>query len=326
MKTRKVMILTEGHEEIASEALELLKKENYELVIPNNGNAMEEEKELQECEAILVRGATINKEMIDSFPNLKIIARSGVGTDNIDIHAASEKGAAVTNVPDANFTSVAEHVIGLVIALSRQIVKSDKALRQGHFNARHTYMGSELHGKTIGIVGIGRIGQLVAKKCMYGLDMKVITFDPYANRSEIDENIQFVDSVEDIYSKSDFISLHLPYIPKLHHFINEESFKKMKSSTYFINCARGRLVDEAALVKAIQNGEIAGAGIDVFEDEPPKEDNALWPLENVIVTPHMGASTKESLTLMSIGAAKEIVNVLSGKEPKNAMNTFHKTS
>jgi len=320
MKKHKVVVITEGHEEIAQEGIEMLEKENFELVVPENHEKIMEEKELKECDAILVRGAKIDRELIESIPELKIIARCGVGTDNIDIDAATDNGVVVSNVPDANFVSVAEHVIGLLLALSRQIVKADKALRKGHFDARHKYMGSEVNGKTIGIIGMGRIGQIVAKKCMDGLDMTVLAFDPYADKSVIDKRIEFVDSVDDIFSNSDFVSLHLPYIAELHHFINRESFQKMKESAYFINCARGKLVDEAALAEAIQNGEIAGAGIDVFEDEPPRTDNILWSLDNIIVTPHMGASTNESLTLMAVGAAKEIIRVLHGEKPKNSLN------
>ena len=222
----------------------------------------------------------ISKEMIERMKNLKVIARSGVGVDNIDIQAATEKGVYVCNVPDANFVSVAEHVIGFIVSLSHQIVKSNYALKNGNFNVRHLYMGKELKGKTIGIIGFGKIGQLVAEKCVKGLSMNVLAFDPYVSETFI-EKVQLVSDVDIIFKESDFISLHLPYISRLHHFVNEEKIKMMKSSAYLINCARGGLVDEVALAKAIKNKEIAGAGIDVFEKEPEK-NNSLLSLENVI--------------------------------------------
>jgi len=314
------MVLIEGHEEIAVEGLALLKKEDYKIVKVNKNEMNIEDKDLQEYDAILVRGAIVNKDIINNMPKLKIIARCGVGTDNIDIKTASKNDVIVTNVPDANFTSVAEHVVGLITALSHQIVKADKELRKGYFNARHKYMGAELKGKTIGIIGIGKIGQLVAEKCIYGLKMNVLTFDPYADKKKIDKRVKFVNSIDNIYSESDFISLHLPYTSDLHHFIDKESFQKMKNSVYLINCARGQLVDETALVDAIEQEKIAGAGIDVFEEEPIKKDNPILSLNNVIVTPHMGASTKESLTLMAVGAAKEIISVLNEKKPIHNIN------
>lgn len=317
---KKIIILTEGHEEIASEGLDILKKEKYKITFVDDQKIIIKNKNLQEYDAILVRGATIDKNTINSMPKLQIIARCGVGTDNIDIKSASENNIFVTNVPNANFTSVAEHVVGLIVALSHQIVNAHEALKKGDFNARHKYIGSELEGKTVGIIGIGRVGQLVAEKCMYGLKMNVLTFDPYADKSQIDNNIKFVENINDIYSKADFISLHLPYTSKLHHFINKESFHKMKKSAYLINCARGKLVDEIALTNAIKQNKIAGAGIDVFEEEPIKKDNPLLFLNNIIVTPHMGASTKESLTLMAIGASKEITTVLQGEKPKHNVN------
>lgn len=320
MNKHKVLVLLEAHEEIAEEGLKKLEKNNIELVVRKNNTSLFEMKNLEEFEGVLVRGSIINREMIERMSNLKIIARSGVGVDNIDVQAATDNGVYVCNVPDANFISVAEHVIGMIISLSHQIVKANNALKDGNFNVRHLYMGIELKGKTIGIIGFGKIGQLVAKKCVEGLGMKVLVYDPYVSKVESNEDIRLVSDIDIIFEKSDFISLHLPYIPKLHHFINEDKLKKMKRSAYLINCARGGLVDEVALAKAIKNKEIAGAGIDVFEKEPPAKDNCLLSLENVIVTPHTAASTKESLTRMATGAAEEIIRVLNGERPKNNIN------
>ncbi|MGM8365213.1 hydroxyacid dehydrogenase [Virgibacillus sp. W0181] len=318
MERKKVVLILEEHEEVAEEGIKKVEKENFDLSIIKNASNLEEE--VNDCQAIWVRGAKIARPIIECAPNLKIIARSGVGTDNIDVKAATDNDVFVCNVPDANFTSVAEHVVGLIIALSHQILNSDQALRKGDFNARHRFMGSELKGKTLGLIGFGRIGQLVANKCLRGLEMSVLVYDPYISNKDEYENIQFVDDMDDILTNSDFISLHLPYTPALHHFINSKSFSKMKNSAFLLNCARGGLVDESALADALNSGQIAGAGIDVFEDEPPSQDYHLWNLDNIIVTPHMGASTREALTLMSVGAAEEIINVLQGQKPKNTVN------
>jgi len=317
MTKRKVLILLEEHEEIAVEGLRKLEEYNLEYTILKDKQSI---MNASQFEALLVRGTIIDRKLIENLPYLKIIARSGVGVDNIDVKIATEKNIYVCNVPDANFISVAEHVIGLIITLSHQIIRANSALSLGEFNVRHLYMGRELRSKTIGIIGYGRIGQLVAKKCIEGLEMNVLVYDPYINKSEVGNHINLVESVNDLLTNSDFISLHLPYTPSLHHFINSKAIKEMKKTAYLINCARGGLVDENALAYAIENGEIAGAGIDVFEQEPPSKNNRLLNLDEVIVTPHIAASTKESLALMAIGAAKEINRVLSGKKPKSNVN------
>ncbi|HLR71623.1 MAG TPA: hydroxyacid dehydrogenase [Pseudogracilibacillus sp.] len=321
MAKNKITVLLEGHEEIASEGIQLLEEKNYELFFPKSIDELLSNEEIRSSNALLVRGAIIERELIESMPNLKVIARSGVGTDNIDLEAATDANVFVCNVPDANFTSVAEHVIGMLVSLSHQIVNGDRAIRKGQFDARHQYMGSELTGKTIGVIGFGRIGQLVAKKCVQGLDMSVLAYDPYVKETDL-EAVELVDSTDDIFENADFITLHLPYIPSLHHFINADVFKKMKKTAYIINCARGGLIDEVALADAIKHGEIAGAGIDVFQNEPPEKDHVLWDVENVIATPHMGASTNESLTRMAVGAVKEIIRVLDGEQPVNALNNI----
>jgi len=321
MKKNKIIILLEGHEGLVNEGIKLLEEKNYELYFPENINEILIHEELKASEAILVRGARIDRELIENMPKLRIIARSGVGTDNIDIEAATEQKITVCNVPDSNFTSVAEHVLGMMISLSHQLVNGNNAIRKGLFDARHQYIGTELSGKTLGIIGFGRIGELVAKKCVYGLDMKVLAYDPHVNEVEL-ENVSLVKSTNEVLEEADFVTLHLPYVPSLHHFIDAAAFKRMKKTAYIINCARGGLIDEIALAKAIERGEIAGAGLDVFQNEPPETEHILWETENIIATPHMGASTYESLTRMTTGAVDEIIRMLENKKPLNALNNF----
>lgn len=319
MVSWKVAIIYEEHEYIPDEGIELLEGSNYVLLKAISSKNISKNTSLQKCHAIMVRGATINREVIDSLPYLKIIARCGVGVDNIDVQAASDSNVYVCNVPDANFVSVSEHVTGLIINLSRRILNMDRELRKGNFNIRNTSIGRELREKTIGIIGYGRIGQLVAKKCIYGLDMKALVFDPYVELG-LTENIQKAQNMDDILVNSDFVTLHLPYNSKLHHIIDKSALEKMKSTACLINCARGGLVDEDALIEALKCGNIAGAAIDVFEKEPPPSESGLLYLENAIITPHIGASTEEALFLMATGAAEEIIRVLKGKKPNNCVN------
>lgn len=320
MKSKKVMILLEKHENIAADGINILGAKGYDLFTFKNYNHKSSTFKYAEYEALLVRGTSINRALIEKMHNLKIIARCGIGTDNIDIQAATDNNVLVCNVPDSNCISVAEYVIGMMISLARHINKSDHTLRNNNFNARQHYIGEVLKGKTVGIIGFGKIGQMVARKCSRGFDMKVLVFDPYIKNNISDEKVTLMRNRDDLLKKSDFVTLHLPFNPSLYHVINEETFKKMKKNSYIINCARGGLIDEGALVKAIKNGDISGAGIDVYEDEPPEVNHDLWRLENVVVTPHIAGSTSESLLSMTKGAAKEIVRVFEGKQPKNPLN------
>lgn len=319
MEKSKIIILLDNHEEIAKEAIAYLNDKGYDVLFAEDKQKIINYATYNSSEALFVRGAKIDRTLIKNMPKLKVIARGGVGTDNIDIETATEHGIYVCNVPDGNYTSVAEHVVAMILSLSHQIVNGDRALREGDFAARHEYIGAEVKGKTIGVIGFGKIGQLVAEKCVCGLNMRVLAYDPYVTEIT-QENVDLIDNMELLIEKSDFVTLHLPYTSSLHHIINREVFKKMKKTAYLINCARGGLIDELALAEAIKNKEIAGAGIDVFEIEPPRKKHVLWDLENIIVTPHMGASTRDSLVRMAEGAAKEIVRVLEGKRPKNPQN------
>ncbi|MBT2686717.1 hydroxyacid dehydrogenase [Bacillus sp. ISL-47] len=316
MRPFKVLVV----QNIPEIGYKMLKEAGFEVVIPENLEDETLEELAAECDGMLVRTRNIPRGLIEKAKKLKVIARSGVGYDNVDIQAAAQRGIYVCNVPQSNSNSVAEQVVGMMISLAHQILKADKALRMNQFGVRDLYIGSELKGKTLGLIGFGSIGQLTAKKCGLGLDMNVMAYDPYFKNEEEFDYVEFVSSIDLLLSESDFVSLHLPYSSDLHHFIGEKELNKMKSSAFLINCARGGLVDEKALYDAIKNARISGAGLDVFEEEPPKKDHFLWELENIIVTPHMAAHTKDSLEAMASGAAKEIINVLSGEHPRNCVN------
>ncbi|PZE21413.1 hydroxyacid dehydrogenase [Paenibacillus xerothermodurans] len=315
MKRPKVMV----PQKIAQEGIERLEQAGLEVVYSSKPVTDVVTEVPEDCDAILIRTAKLGRQVIEQCPNLRVIARHGIGVDNIDIDAATEKGIYVTNVPRSNVNSVAEHAVGMMISLAHHIVKADKELRKGRFEVRNLFIGTELSGKTLGLIGCGNIGRLVAKKCAAGLDMNVIVYDPYVKEIGM-AGVSLVDSIDEILTESDFISLHVPYLPEMHHFINADAFKKMKNSAYLINCARGGLVDEDALYHAIKNGEIAGAGFDVFAAEPAPSEHALWELEQVIVTPHMAAHSAEAMIRMAVGAADEIIAVLNGQEPMHCVN------
>lgn len=299
---------------VASEGIDYLEANGCEVDARNGMSAEELENAIEDYDAVLLRTDMLDEKIIRLADRLKIIARHGVGFDNIDIEAAAAKGIYVSYTPAANINSVAEHVTGLILAVSRQLVKVDKAVRNGDFAVRDTSYGTEIKGKVLGIVGLGNIGRLVAKKCALGLEMSVIAYDPYAKSAE-EEYITKVESMEELLEQADFISLHLPYNKALHHFINEEKLGLMKPTAFLINAARGGLVDETALLEALENKTIAGAALDVFEQEPVPADHPLLKLDQLIATPHLAALTTEAMITMSLDCAKEIVRVKNQQEP-----------
>ncbi|MEI4769776.1 hydroxyacid dehydrogenase [Psychrobacillus sp. FJAT-51614] len=305
--------------EIATEGIAYLEEHGCEVFAPTEMSASELKEAIPHYDAVLLRTDVMNKEVINIADRLKIIARYGVGLDNVDIEAATNRGIYVTYTPTANINSVSEHVIGLILSISRQIVKVDHALRNGDFNIRNNSNGTELKGKVLGIVGMGNIGKLVAHKCYHGFEMKVIAYDPYA-QSPIEEYITMEDSLEELIKKADYISLHLPYNEYLHHIIDKEKIGLMKPTAFLINAARGGLIDEEALAVALRKKIISGAAIDVFEHEPAPSNHPLWEFDNVIVTPHIAALTNEAMSAMSLECAKEIVRIKNNKEPLTWVN------
>lgn len=278
-------------------------------------------KDVQECDAILTRSnATIDADVLDAGKNLKIVSKYGVGLNNIDVDHATSLGVQVTNTPEANANVVAEHVLAMMLTLSKKIMLMDRETRLGNFDIRSEVYSDDLDGKILGVVGLGRIGQLVSHKAFHGFDMKVVGYDPYL-KGEL-SNIQILDSLEQLLRESDFISLHLPLLPTTKHIISTEQFNMMKDSAYLINASRGGTVDEAALAEAIRANKIAGAGIDVFEDEPPTNDNELFTLDKVILTPHSAALSKDGSLRMAVHAAIQVDQVLSGKKPSWPVNNI----
>lgn len=289
---------------ISEKAIEEIKALGIELTNKPDITPDELLDEIANYDGIIVRSRTkVRKDAIDKGVNLKFIIRGGVGLDNIDVEYAKSKGIKVLNTPAASSISVAELAIGFMFALSRHIVHGTTSMKKGEW-LKKKLKGSEIYGKTLGIIGIGRIGREVAKRGI-ALGMKVMAYDPYVDSIDM-EGVELVD-MDTLLSSSDFISLHIPHTEETHHIIGKEAFEKMKDGVYLINCARGGVVDEEALYDYISSGKVKGAGFDVFEKEPP-ENLKLLELDNFICTPHIGASTKEGQARVG----EEIVKILKG--------------
>jgi D-3-phosphoglycerate dehydrogenase len=279
-------------------------------------------KFLRDVNGVILRtGARITAEMIAEAPYLQVIARTGAGVDNVDVKAATERGIYVCHVPDANVVSVAEHVMGLLLALSKQLKILDMESRRGNFASRYQYLTTELSGKTLGIIGLGKIGREVAERTRSGLGMKVLAFDPYVGAQEARRfATEPFDSLGEMLSQSDAVTLHVPLTEKTRKLIGPAEFRSMKPSAWFINTSRGGLVDEAALIEALDSGIIAGAGLDVFESEPLAPNSPLTKFNNVVLTPHVAGMTKECSIRMAVRAAEAILDVLEGRTPAHVFN------
>ena len=269
-------------------------------------------------DAVLIRSATkMDQEAISAAKGLKVIARAGVGLDNVDIPAATTAGVMVVNAPTSNIVSAAELAISLILASARFVVPANVALKGGKW-ARSKYTGAELFEKTLGIVGFGRIGQLVASR-MQAFGMNVIAYDPYLQPARAAQLGVDLVSLDDLLKRSDFITIHLPKTKETANLIGVEALKKVKPSVRIINAARGGVLDEAALFEALKDGRVAGAGLDVFATEPCT-DSPLFALENVVATPHLGASTDEAQERAGIAVAVSVRKALAGELVPDAVN------
>ncbi|MBG6182490.1 D-3-phosphoglycerate dehydrogenase [Arthrobacter sp. CAN_A214] len=273
---------------------------------------------LADVDAVLVRSATrMDAEAIAAAPKLKVIARAGVGLDNVDIKAATSAGVMVVNAPTSNIVSAAELTVGHILSLARNIPQASGALKAGEWK-RSKYSGIELYEKKIGIIGLGRIGALVAER-MQGFGTEILAYDPYVTSARAQQlNVRLV-SLDELLRESDFITIHMPKTPETLGMLGSAAFEKMKTTAYVVNVARGGLVDEAALHTALTEGQIAGAGIDVFLSEP-STDLPFFALDNVVVTPHLGASTEEAQEKAGISVAKSVRLALAGELVPDAVN------
>lgn len=305
-------------QDIAAEGKNYLLQRGYGIKMGSGITVDAIKRDAADCDAILARTAPFPAEVLEAAPRLKVIGRHGVGVDNIDVTAADRLGIWVTNAPLSNSNTVAEIALGLIIALGRQLTYCERELRKGHFEIRNKIRGMDLEGKTLGIVGLGKIGRLVAAKARLGLGMKILAYDPYVAGDAAPEGVEMTASWQEIFARPDFVTLHLPYAGK--KIVGMAEFSLMKPSAYFINVARGELLNEEDLVEALNAKKIAGAALDVFAQEPPQSDNPLLAMENVIVSPHNAALTAECAIRMAEHAAIGIDEVLSGKTPSWPVN------
>ena len=271
-----------------------------------------------EYHGLIVRSATkVTADIIEAAKNLKVIGRAGSGVDNIDVKAAAERNIVVMNTPGANTNAVVELTISYLFALSRHLYQATSSLKEGRWEKKKL-LGQELLGKTLGIVGYGKIGRQVAiKSRCFGMD--VICYDPYVGREIIDQfGVRLVSELDELLSTADYISIHVPKIPETTNYISREQFGKMKKGVYFINCARGGIVNEADLLWALEENIVAGAAVDVFEEEPP-QDLTLVKHPRVICSPHIGASTIEAQENVGIQIAHQFADMFAGKGIRNVV-------
>lgn len=279
--------------------------------------------EVKDVDVLMVVYAKITGKIINSAEKLKGIVRYGIGVDNVDVEAATKRKIPVANVPDYGIGSVADHTLALLLSLNRKIVVADCIVKKGEWGVWTTpsskLKGFDLENKILGLIGIGRIGSAVANRAK-GFGMKVVAYDPYVTREVAGKlGIELVD-LATLLKNADFISIHTPLTPETHGMIGERELRMMKKTAYIINTARGPIIQESALYKALKEGWIAGAGLDVYEKEPPDPNNPLLKLENVIATPHIAYYTEEAIRRLAISAAEEAVRILQGQLPKNLVN------
>jgi len=270
----------------------------------------------------------IDSKVMDELPSLKVISNIAVGYDNIDISAATQRGIMVTNTPGVLTETTADLAFALLLGAARRIPEADRYIRAGKFKnwqLMQPHMGVDIYEKTLGIVGMGAIGQAVAKRARKGFDMKVIYFSS-SRKEHADKELgaEFV-GFDELLSKSDFISIHVPLTEKTRHMFSSKEFRRMKRTAILINTARGPVVDEAALVSAIKKGQIRGAALDVFEEEPTVQPELIKMEENVVLAPHIGSASIETRLRMSIMAAENMIQGLKGKRPPNLVNTSVKS-
>jgi D-3-phosphoglycerate dehydrogenase / 2-oxoglutarate reductase len=302
-------------EEIAEAGIRLLRDRGFEVDVDGDSDLAET---IGRYDAIIVRSATkVTADLISRGDNLKVIGRAGVGIDNVDVEAATRRGIVVANAPESTVISAAEHTIGLLVALTRNIPQAHAALKQGRWE-RKTYGGVELADKTLGVLGFGRIGQQVARRAA-GLGMRVVAYDPFVSPDRFRElGVERVENGDAVYAAADFLTLHLPLTDETRESINANAFGKMRDGVRIVNAARGALVDEGDLLDALKSGKVGGAALDVFSSEP--YSGPLLELDNVVVTPHLAASTEEAQDRAGVIIAEQVAAALQGGLVSNAVN------
>jgi D-3-phosphoglycerate dehydrogenase len=260
--------------------------------------------------------------MLDQSPHLRVIGRPGIGVDNVDLAAATERGICVVNTPDAPTQPVVEKVIGWMLMLAHRLRNADRVARAVGWSGRSALMGNDLAGKTLGLVGVGRVGSRVARICSSAFGMRVLVFDPYASPERVRAlGVELVTRLDALLPVVDFLSIHCPLTPETRGLIGERQMRLMKPTAFLLNSARAQVVDVGALAQALRENWIAGAAVDVFESEPPPPDYPLLQMDNVILAPHLGSFTREAMLRMLMQTAEQVSMVFHGERPPNLVNT-----
>lgn len=307
-------------QDVAQPGKDYLRDRGYEIKMGSGITAEAIAADVVDCEAVLARTASFPAKVLEAGKRLKVISRHGVGYDNIDVVKATELGIWVTFAPESNANTVAEHTIGCILTLARNFMQLDRETRSGNWGIRDKLLGTDLSGKMLGIVGLGKIGRRVAQKASRGLDMKVVGYDLFLKPEQMAEFATAAMSMDEVFSVADFVTVHVPGGASTRGIVGKKLFALMKKTAFFINASRGDVVAEADLIEALRNGSIAGAAIDVYEKEPPQKDNPLMSMSNVLLTPHNASQTRECMIRMALHAAQGIDEVLSGKRPTWPVN------
>jgi len=277
---------------------------------------------LGDVHGVVVRIAKIGAGLLERAPHLEVIGKHGIGVDNIDVEAATRRGIPIVFTPGTNDEAVAEHALMLMLMLAKRVQETSRALREGRFaTVRAEPTGIDLKGRTLGLIGVGRIGSRLAAMCRLALDMRVLAYDPYvAPERAAALGVELVRDLGPLLAAADFVSVHTPLTPETRGLIGARELAQMKPTAYVITCARGGIVDESALLAALRAGQVAGAGLDVFESEPPDPASPLFQMDNVVATPHVAGGTMEALEAMGLLVAEEVLAVLRGERPRYLVN------
>jgi len=322
MQARKRVMLLNPPMDKSGEAI--LEPE-VEIVRLNNPDRETLLRAVKGIHGLIARGMKVTDEVLAQADVLEVVATPSAGYDHIDIDACSERGIPVVNNTGLNAVSVAEHTIGLMVGLAKAIPLTHQLLRNNGWQTRVPYsweqIGFEIDGLTIGIIGVGNVGSRLAQRVKAAFNMRVLAYDPYVSQDKMREfGATKVERLDDMLPQVDFLSIHAPHTKETFHIVSGPQLAKMKPTAYLMNCARGPLVDEKALAEALRNKVIAGAALDVFEPEPSLDDNPLYQMPNVIVTPHLAGVTREATKRMAMGAAEQTLQVLRGERPPRLVN------
>lgn len=303
--------------------MDLIKKAGFEIILSPDPKPETILPLMKGIQGIILRtGIKMTRELMTQADDLRVISRTGAGVDNVNVQAATEMGILVTCVPGANTISVVEHTIALMFALMKYLPLMDQAVRQDHFEIRFKNLPRDLKGKTLGMVGLGRIGSELARICHHTFGMRILGHDPYltlASKTALQDWVEFCD-MERLFRESDVVSLHIPLLPTTQKLIGVRELGWMKKDAFLINTSRGGVLDETALIQCLKERRIAGAGLDVFIQEPLEKESPLKELDNVILTPHTGALTRECVLQLALEAVQAAIAVLEGRRPQGMVN------